>query len=117
MMKGNAHERPLLLPVPGRIAGGDLGLRMIEVFRTNVEQRVQASFLLDHLRRRFPDYAASFDLEDYDRVLRVESLTVDLDASAVIDLLGAFGFRAEILDDEDDDPITSGLHSAIFITE
>lgn len=46
---------------------------MIEVFQTNVPGRKEASVLLDVLTRLFPGFKINFDLEDCDKILRVEA--------------------------------------------
>jgi hypothetical protein len=45
---------------------------MIEVFKTNVEEAVQAEKLVDILLDHFPDNKINFDLHDCDKILRVE---------------------------------------------
>ena len=48
---------------------------MIEVFKTNVDDRVQANLLVDQIHQTYSDYKANFDLEDCDKILRVASST------------------------------------------
>ena len=45
---------------------------MVEVFRTNVKQRDHANILISQIHKAFPDYKANFDLEDCDKILRVD---------------------------------------------
>ncbi len=45
---------------------------IIEVYRTTVASRPAAELLLRQLRSLFPDWSISFDLEDCDKILRVE---------------------------------------------
>jgi hypothetical protein len=45
---------------------------MIEVFKTNVEEIVQAKKIIDLLCERFPGNKINFDLHDCDKILRVE---------------------------------------------
>jgi len=45
---------------------------MVEVFKTNVQEQCQADELVSVLLRHFPDCRINFDLEDCDKVLRVE---------------------------------------------
>jgi hypothetical protein len=47
-------------------------LHMVEVFRTNVRRKRQAKVLLDILSEQFPLFHINFDLEDCDKILRVE---------------------------------------------
>lgn len=45
----------------------------VEVFTTDVASAAQGAAVLGALRRRFPALRASLDLEDPDRVLRVQA--------------------------------------------
>ena len=73
---------------------------MIEVFKTNVDHPGQAKMLTDVIRLRFDGYLATFDLEDCDRILRIESRTNAVSTTALVELLRDFGFRAEVLSDD-----------------
>lgn len=55
-------------------------LQMIEVFRTNVSTAQQANELICLLRNFLPGSTISFDLEDCDRVLRIDSEIMDADS-------------------------------------
>jgi hypothetical protein len=72
---------------------------MVEVFRTNVEDEDHAALLIVEIQKAFPAYFANFDLEDCDRILRVRTYR-QVDAEAIIRLLGTLGYQAEILPDE-----------------
>ncbi|MBK0382993.1 hypothetical protein I5M32_08475 [Pedobacter sp. SD-b] len=72
---------------------------MVEVFKTNVKDHVQANFLLYQLNKSFPAYEINFDLEDCDNILRIESYTKTIDASQIVDILNSHGFIAQILPD------------------
>jgi hypothetical protein len=74
---------------------------MIEVFKTNVYKDEDAKMLLDQIHSGFSHYKANFDLDDCDKILRVESVAGYVDSSFVIKLLDSFGFYAEILPDDD----------------
>jgi hypothetical protein len=70
---------------------------MIEVFKTNVEDRDHANMLVDQIHKVFEDYNANFDLEDCDRILRVKCATGSVQPSLLINLLEGHGFSAEVL--------------------
>lgn len=74
---------------------------MIEVFKTNVSDPCNASLLIDRIHKTFKEYKANFDLEDCDRILRVVCLSGNVQAECLINFLNDFGYRAEILPDED----------------
>jgi len=58
---------------------------MVEVFKTNVNEISQAKYLLASLLQQFPDYIINFDLNDCDKILRLEGEKID--AKGVIILL------------------------------
>jgi hypothetical protein len=63
---------------------------MVEVFKTNVDQMSQACRLLSVLYQHFPESRINFDLEDCDRVLRVEGKNIP--AEKVLTLVRENGF-------------------------
>jgi len=85
---------------------------MIEVFKTSVTDPSLAALLRMHLEAGFPGYKVSFDLEDCDRVLRIEHRSGVVNAHAVIDMLQDWGVLAAILEDET--PFEIGLPSSII---
>ncbi len=50
---------------------------MVEIFKTNIADEVQAAFVLQLLKEQWPRYMANVDLEDCDRILRVEGESVE----------------------------------------
>lgn len=70
---------------------------MVEVFKTNVTDRYNASLLIDQIHQNFTCYRANFDLEDCDRILRVKCISGSVNPSHLIDLLRSYGFDAEVL--------------------
>ncbi|QHT67645.1 hypothetical protein GXP67_13910 [Rhodocytophaga rosea] len=73
---------------------------MIEVFKTNVESRDQASILVEQINSAFPGYKANFDLEDCDKILRVVCTSESIEASLIINLLKTSGWTAQVLEDD-----------------
>jgi hypothetical protein len=75
---------------------------MVEVFKTNVASNFQATRLAGVIEFRFDGYKVNFDLDDHDRILRIESdRKVEIDP--VITFLKDIGVRAEVLPDEVED--------------
>jgi hypothetical protein len=72
----------------------------VEVFKTNVEDRAQADWIVNQIQNAFPHYKAHFDLEDCDRVLVVRCADGVLCPLQVIELLKRLQCQAEILPDE-----------------
>lgn len=68
----------------------------VEVFRTNVALPLTAMHLQTLLHAHFPGSRISFDLEDYERVLRIEGL--DLCPEKIMDLLQAQGYHCSPMD-------------------
>ncbi len=73
---------------------------MVEVFKTNVQDFDQASMLIEQIQSCFSGYTANFDLEDCDKILRVQSPKDSIQSSTLIGLLKKFGFDAEVLPDD-----------------
>lgn len=46
---------------------------MVEVFKTSVSEKKEAEEVLKQLYTEFPGSSINFDLEDCDRILRIES--------------------------------------------
>ena len=68
---------------------------MIEVFKTDVRDVKQSALLVGEIMRSIPGSSVNFDLEDCDKVLRVEA--ADFSPEAVIKLLNNNGQQCEIL--------------------
>ena len=73
----------------------------VEVFRTNVATSAHGAAVLRALRARFPALVGSFDLDDCDRVLRVQSARPAGPAvwAAVVSLVRDLGVDIEVLPD------------------
>ena len=69
-----------------------------EVFKTNVNEPFHAELLIKLIHRIFNDYNACFDLEDCDKVLRVES-SKTIEKNSLMNLIQTYGFEIEILSD------------------
>ena len=69
---------------------------MVEVFKTNVQKKVQSKMLLCILSEAFPSLKINFDLSDCDKVLRVEG--DNMEALRIMILVKENGFKCEILD-------------------
>jgi hypothetical protein len=74
---------------------------MVEVFKTNVGTQEQANRLIDRIHQTFRDYKANFDLDDCDKILRVERKSGVIHSTIVIQFLRQSGFHAEVLPDDD----------------
>jgi len=69
---------------------------MVEVFKTNVEEPRMARDVLYMLSHLFPSARIDLDLEDSDKVLRIEGS--ELCPVRVIELMKSHGFDCSILE-------------------
>jgi hypothetical protein len=69
---------------------------MVEVFKTNVQDTEQAIGLITKLTEHFPACKINFDLEDCDRILRVEGESIFM--SEVIAVLKQNKYQCEVLE-------------------
>jgi len=69
---------------------------MIEVFKTNVQEFSEARMLVALLSRHFPNSKINFDLDDCDKVLRVEGNNLRIEK--VMTLVTQRGFLCTVLD-------------------
>jgi len=69
---------------------------MVEVFKTNVQEYTEAQQLVAVLRRHFPGTKINFDLDDCDKVLRVEGKNLRIEK--VMTLVMEKGFACTVLD-------------------
>lgn len=72
---------------------------MVEVFKTDVDDKIQSTILLGEIHKTFAGYEANFDLEDCDRILRVECEDGIVQAEWIKAILERFGYYAEVLPD------------------
>ena len=68
---------------------------MVEVFKTNVDQPEHSQMLIHRIRSHVPNGDIYFDLEDCDKILRVEAESISV--KIILKLLNQLGFHAEVL--------------------
>lgn len=68
----------------------------IEVFKTNVLEDKEAKYLLSQLSTQFPYHRINFDLQDCDKILRVEGKQVF--PEKIIALVNTYGYQCQVLD-------------------
>ena len=73
---------------------------MVEVFKTNVRTKKVSRKILTAVHENFPFYICNFDLEDCDKILRVQSLNGSVKPDNIIDLVRQSGYSAEVLPEE-----------------
>jgi hypothetical protein len=72
---------------------------MVEIFTTNVTGHSEAEMILNKINAVFPGYVANFDLQDCERVLRVDSSGAEMCPDTLIGLIAKLGFKAEVMPD------------------
>lgn len=68
---------------------------MVEVFKTNVYEEQQSALLVEKLLYHYPHWRINFDLEDCDKILRVEGDSICNEK--IIEFLNAIGFECTVL--------------------
>lgn len=71
---------------------------MIEIFKTNVQDQVQANLIRETLLMALPNAQICFDLEDNDCVLRIEAAVVD--PVQIVSLVNGTGTLCKIIPDK-----------------
>jgi hypothetical protein len=69
---------------------------MIEVFKTNVQNKTQAKRVIRSLKGDFSKAHINFDLQDCDKILRTEGINKSYIHTVIADL-NKLGFTCEIL--------------------
>ena len=70
---------------------------MVEVFKTNINSSKLADKIKSNLEDIFPDYKVNFDLDDCDKILRVEALSPDCEK--IIEIVNSLGNKIAILEE------------------
>ena len=69
---------------------------MVEVFKTDVQNNMQACLITDLLKSCFTDAKINFDLDDCDKILRIEGINASLSIDIINDVR-KLGFHCEVL--------------------
>lgn len=70
---------------------------LVEVFKTNIHSRRMAGKVKKCLREAFPNHNIDFDLNDCDRILRIESDS--LDCKKIIEIVKSNNVFIALLED------------------
>lgn len=71
---------------------------VIEIFKTNIERKSQAEEVFNTLKNILPDARINFDLDDRDKILRVENVTID--PGVIIVAVEKLGFLCKMIPDK-----------------
>ena len=69
---------------------------VVEIFKTNVQKESDKNYVIAVIQTQFPDYKINFDLEDCDKILRVEG--IDLECDNIMDYVHCLGYTCVRLD-------------------
>jgi hypothetical protein len=69
---------------------------MIEIFKTNVEFEEQCHAIITTLINTFSSVKVNIDLQDCDKILRVEG--VDFSVDQIVEKVRILGYRCEVLE-------------------
>ncbi len=69
----------------------------IAVYKTDVDTKEAAEPIISSIQHQIGGCEVSFDLEDCDKVLRVESMNGPVDKSTLKNIFKKFGYRIEPL--------------------
>ncbi|SEO68341.1 MULTISPECIES: hypothetical protein [unclassified Mucilaginibacter] len=69
----------------------------VEIFKTDVVQECEAATLIRLLSQHLPHCRINFDLEDCDRILRIESAQQAINLPQVIHIMNRQGYACTLL--------------------
>lgn len=73
-------------------------MKKIEVFKTNVVHEETADVILKEIGAHQPKYKCNFDLDDCDKVLRIENASGNVDAQLIFKILEKNNHKGAILE-------------------
>jgi len=73
-------------------------MRTVEVFKTNVLHKRAAQTILTEIGMHQPDYKCNFDLDDCDKILRIENASGNIDAQLIFSILERNSYEGSILE-------------------
>lgn len=69
---------------------------MVEVFKTNIEEDDLAKQLATKLLVHFPQCKINFDLQDCDKILRVEGRQIR--SEKIVEVINTSGYQCQVLE-------------------
>lgn len=69
----------------------------VEIFKTDVMQECEATALVSLLLQHWPHCRINFDLEDCDRILRIESAQQEINLPQIIHIMNRQGYTCTLL--------------------
>ena len=72
-------------------------MKIVKVFKTDVQDQLVARQIIYFLQQTFSHCRINFDLDDCDRILRIESLNGSVEEAEIQLLIARYGHRCEPL--------------------
>ena len=72
---------------------------MVEIFKTDVKSRIRSKKIIAMLNKSFPSYKINFDLDDCDKILRIESQNGDIDIESIIKIVRRSSVEIDFIPD------------------
>jgi hypothetical protein len=63
---------------------------VVEIFKTNVQKESDRDYVVTMMQKQFPECKINFDLEDCDKILRIEGF--DLQYDSVVSHVAGLGY-------------------------
>jgi hypothetical protein len=74
-------------------------MKIVQIFKTDVQDQLAAGQIIFFLQQTFSHCRINFDLDDCDRILRVENHEGEIEASEIQLLIARCGHHCEPLQD------------------
>ena len=74
-------------------------MKVVKVFKTDVQDGVTAGYIIFLLQQRFSNCRINFDLDDCDKILRMESRQESIEETQIQLLIAGCGYYCEPLQD------------------
>lgn len=74
-------------------------MKIVKVFKTDVQDQVVARHLILFLQQTFSYCRINFDLDDCDKILRIESQRESIEEAEIQLLIARYGYHCEPLQD------------------
>ncbi|MGJ1239113.1 methyltransferase type 11 [Sphingobacterium siyangense] len=70
-------------------------MKRVEIFKTNVYRLKDAQQIVATLVSLFSSYKINFDLDDEERILRIESSQLEIEVNSIVGKMFECGYRCE----------------------
>lgn len=71
---------------------------IVEIFKTDVGDHSTGNMIVNALTKYFPSYKVNFDLDDCDRILRVESRNGNIEINSIIKIVELHSVEIDLIE-------------------